>query len=60
MKMSVDMIKQTSADSKISEPTIVNRINLIEKSIDRISHQVDDVLGYVRTSPLKLVTVSVR
>ena len=60
MKMSVDMIKQTSADSKISEPTIVNRINLIEKSIDRISHQVDDVLGYVRTFPLKLVTVSVR
>jgi len=59
MKMSVDMIKQTPADSKISEPTIVNRINLIEKSIDRISHQVDDVLGYVRTSPLKLVSVSV-
>ena len=57
--MSVDMIKQTSADSKISESIIVNRINLIEKSIDRISHQVDDVLGYVRTSPLKLVTVSV-
>ncbi len=60
MKMSVDMIKQASVDSKISDPTIVNRINLIEKSIDRISHQVDDVLGYVRTSPLKLVTVSIR
>ena len=28
-------------------------MNLIEKSIDRISHQVDDVLGYVRNSPSK-------
>jgi len=60
MKMSVDMLKQTSADSKISDPIVAKRINLIEKSIDRISHQVDDVLGYVRNSPLKLTNVSVR
>jgi len=59
MKMSVDMIKQSSPDTKISEETISNRINLIEKSIDRISHQVDDVLGYVRHSPLKLSQVFV-
>ena len=59
MKMSVDMIKQTSADSKISDETVTKRINLIEKSIDRISHQVDDVLGYVRHSPLKLSEVLV-
>lgn len=59
MKMSVDMLKQTSADSKISDPTVTKRIELIEKSIDRISHQVDDVLGYVRNSPLKLDHVSV-
>jgi len=59
MKMSVDLLKQTSADSKISDPTVTKRINLIEKSIDRISHQVDDVLGYVRHSPLKLTNVSV-
>jgi len=60
MKMSVDMLNQTSADSKISDPIVAKRINLIEKSIDRISHQVDDVLGYVRNSPLKLTNVSVR
>ena len=59
MKMSVDMLKQTSADSKISDPIVAKRINLIEKSIDRISHQVDDVLGYVRNSPLKLSKVFV-
>jgi len=33
-------------------------LDLIKKSIDRISHQVDDVLGYVRSSPLKLISVS--
>ncbi len=59
MKMSVDMIKQSSPDLKISEESVTKRINLIEKSIDRISHQVDDVLGYVRHSPLQLSKVFV-
>ena len=58
IKMSVDLIKQNPADSKLSDPTITKRIDLIEKSIDRISHQVDDVLGYVRNSPLNLSSVS--
>jgi signal transduction histidine kinase len=52
MKMSIDLIKQTPDDSK------TKRIDLIEKSIERISHQVDDVLGYVRNSPLNLENVS--
>ena len=60
IKMSVDLIKQNPADAKISDPTITKRIDLIEKSIDRISHQVDDVLGYVRNSPLKLTTISLK
>lgn len=59
IKMSVDLIKQNPADSKLSDPTITKRIDLIEKSIDRISHQVDDVLGYVRNSPLKLTSTSI-
>ena len=59
MKMSVDLIKQASPDLKISDETVSKRINLIEKSIDRISHQVDDVLGYVRHSPLQLSEVFV-
>jgi signal transduction histidine kinase len=59
MKMSVDLLKQNSGDSKISDPSVTKRIDLIEKSINRISHQVDDVLGYVRNSPLKLSKVFV-
>ena len=60
MKMSIDLIKQTPPDSKISDENIKKRIDLIEKSIDRISHQVDDVLGYVRNSPLNLQNVSLK
>lgn len=60
MKMSIDLIKQHPADAKISDNIITKRLDLIEKSIDRISHQIDDVLGYVRNSPLKLSTASLR
>jgi len=60
MKMSIDLIKQSPADSKLSDENVTKRIDLIEKSIDRISHQVDDVLGYVRNSPLNLKNVSLR
>lgn len=60
MKLSVDLIKQHPADTKISDTVITKRLELIEKSIDRISHQVDDVLDYVRNSPLKPTSVSLR
>jgi signal transduction histidine kinase len=60
MKMSVDLIKQHPADAKISDSIITKRLELIEKSIDRISHQVDDVLGYVRNSPLNPTSISLR
>ena len=58
MKMSIDLIKQSPKDLTISDPNVTKRIDLIEKSIDRISHQVDDVLGYVRLSPLNLQNIS--
>jgi signal transduction histidine kinase len=58
MKMSIDLLKQTPQDAKISDPNVIKRVDLIEKSITRISHQVDDVLSYVRNSPLNLTNVS--
>ena len=60
MKMSTDLIKKNSKDSKVSDDVTQKRLDLIRKSIDRISHQVDDVLDYVRTSPLQFMTCSVR
>lgn len=60
IKMSVDLLKNTPSDSKISDSQITSRIDLIDKSVDRIAHQVDDVLDYVRHSPLKISRVSLR
>lgn len=59
IKMSVDSLK-TTPDSKISDSQIATRINMIDKSVDRISHQVNDVLDYVRYSPLTISTLSLR
>jgi len=60
MKMSTDLIKKNTKDSKVSDDVTQKRLDLIRKSIDRISHQVDDVLDYVRTSPLQFMKCSVR
>lgn len=60
IKISVDLLKQHPADAKISDDIITKRLELIETSVERISHQVDDVLDYVRHSPLKLSTISLR
>jgi signal transduction histidine kinase len=60
MKMSIDLIKQCPADVKISDSIITKRFDLIEKSIWRISHQIDNVLDYVRNSQLKLSVTPLR
>nr|WP_299290974.1 ATP-binding protein [Nitrosopumilus sp.] len=59
IKMSVDLLKQSNAQSKSPDESFEKRVGLIEKSVERISHQVDDVLGYVRISPLKISAVNV-
>jgi signal transduction histidine kinase len=60
MKMSIDLIKLHSPEAQTSDSVIAKRLELIDKSIDRISHQVDDVLDYVRDSPLNLAFISIR
>jgi len=58
IKMSVELIKNTLSESKILDSQIITRIDLIDKSVNRIAHQIDDVLDYVRSSPLKISNVS--
>ena len=60
MKMSVDLINLHSEEAKIPNSVISKRLELIDKSIDRISHQVDDVLDFVKDTPLNLAVVSIR
>lgn len=59
MKLSVELLKKQPSDRTFSDADVQKRLDLIDKSITRISHQVDDVLGYVRNSPLRLANSSV-
>ena len=60
IKMSIDLMEKNSHDKKLSDPEVTKRIDQIQKSVDRIAHQVEDVLDFVRNSPLKLTQVSVK
>lgn len=60
IKISIDLLKQSPVDTKISDDVTIKRLELIETSVERISHQIDDVLDYVRNSPLKLSKRSIR
>jgi len=60
IKMSVDLIKQNPPHTKLSDEKVSQKLNLIEKGIDRISHQIDDVLSFVRVSPLQTTYESLR
>jgi signal transduction histidine kinase len=60
IKMATELIKQYPAETKISDNVIRHRLDLVDKSISRMSHQIDDVLGYVRKSPLQLENISLK
>ncbi len=60
IKMSLDLIEQNSSDKKISDPDVNKRIHMIQQNVDRIAHQVNDVLDFVRNSPLKLTQISIK
>jgi signal transduction histidine kinase len=51
IKMSIDLLK---ADKKFNpDVSIQEKFQIISKNVDRISHQVDDVLGFVRSHPIE-------
>ena len=51
IKMAVDMIQ--GKKDIISNPDIKDKFQIITKNLDRISHQVNDVLDFVRAHPLE-------
>lgn len=59
IKMSVDLLKENHSETKISDPNVQKRLDYVERSIDRIAHQVDEVLDFVTVSPLQLSQVSI-
>jgi signal transduction histidine kinase len=46
--MSIKLIEDKSPDTKISDESIKEKLQIASKNIERISHQVNNVLDYVR------------
>jgi signal transduction histidine kinase len=53
ISMSIELIKNSPPNSKISDGTINEKLKLVSKNIERISHQVNDVLEFVQDHEMK-------
>lgn len=60
IQMSIDLMKQSPPDTKLSDDDINTKLQLVSKNIERISHQVNDVLGYVKNQTMnkKIIKIS--
>ncbi|MFB5648511.1 MAG: histidine kinase dimerization/phospho-acceptor domain-containing protein, partial [Candidatus Nitrosomaritimum aestuariumsis] len=52
IQMSIELMKNSPKDAKISDDEINVKLQLVSKNIERISHQVNDVLGYVKNQTM--------
>jgi signal transduction histidine kinase len=46
--MSIELIKNSPPGTKLDDSVINEKLEVVSKNIDRISHQVNDVLGFVK------------
>jgi len=53
LQMSIELMKKSPPNTKISDDTINEKLELASKNIERISHQVNDVLGFVQNREMK-------
>ncbi len=56
--MSIELLKNSPPETKLEDDGVVEKIELISKNIERISHQVNDVLGFVKNRKLNKVNFS--
>ena len=48
IQMSIELMKNSPPNTKLDNTLIQDKLNLVSKNIERISHQINDVLGYVK------------
>ena len=53
VKMSIELMKNSPPDTKITDKAINEKLEVASKNIERISHQVNDVLEFVKNRELK-------
>ena len=60
IQMSIELMKNSPPDTKLGDEQIDEKLELMSKNIQRISHQVNDVLGYVKNQTMrkKLIKIS--
>ena len=53
IQMSIELLKNSPPETKIGDEKISEKLELATKNIERISHQVNDVLGFVKDQNMK-------
>lgn len=53
IQMSIELMKNSPPNTKLENILIQEKLDLVSKNIERISHQVNDVLGYVKNRDIK-------
>ncbi len=59
VKMSIELMKNSPPDTKITDKTINEKLEVASKNIERISHQVNDVLEFVKNRKLNKENIRV-
>ncbi|MEJ2261769.1 MAG: HAMP domain-containing sensor histidine kinase [Nitrosopumilaceae archaeon] len=58
IRMSLELIKEKSPDTRISDPLVDEKFKIAFDNVERISHQVNNVLDYVRTRKMDRKSMS--
>jgi len=53
LKMSIELMKNSPPNTKLSDDVINEKLEIASKNIERISHQVNDVLAFVQNRKMK-------
>ena len=51
--MSIELIKNSAPETKVTDDSINEKLELVSKNVERISHQINDVLGFIQNRQIK-------
>ena len=57
ISMSVELMKIAASETKLSEKEVSEKLELISKNVQRISHQVNDVLKFVQNRKMNIKSI---
>lgn len=58
INMSINLMRQSNPNTKISDTSIQEKLDVASKNLERISHQVNEVLDFIRIRPLQKENIS--